>query len=94
MRLIPHSFNKYEMTEEEEDRCHLLSPDNVLAIQNMIADISEKKLTLLFTPNDVLGFTQQEAELAGQLVILKWLLERSESAQNSIRFRFSQSQKE
>ena len=89
MRILPTSMTRYEMTEAEEDRCHLLNSDNIAAIQNMIADISEKKLALPFTPNDLMSYTQQEAELAGQLVILRYLLERSETAGNAIRQRFT-----
>jgi hypothetical protein len=47
----------------------------------MIADIAEEKLALKFTPNDVLTFTQQEAELAGQIGILKHLLDLSLESQ-------------
>lgn len=46
-------------------------------IQNKRAEIATQKINLAFTPNDVLGYTQQEAYLKGQLDLLQYLLDAS-----------------
>jgi hypothetical protein len=81
MKPVQTSFTKTELTVEEQKAGSILSSLHHAVIQNMIADIAEEKLALKFTPNDVLTFTQQEAELAGQIGILKHLLDLSLESQ-------------
>ena len=76
------SFTRIELTEEETLSGFSFTPLNQAVIQNLIADIAEEKLTLKFTPNDVLSYTQQEASLAGQLDILKYLIDCTQSERN------------
>jgi hypothetical protein len=83
MKVIPTSFTRVEMTPEEQATGAVLTSLNHAVIQNMIADIAEEKLALKFTPNDIHTYTQQEAHLAGQLDILKYLLDCSLSMQKS-----------
>ena len=80
MKSVTTSFTKLDLNPTEYKAGSTLTYLNIAVIQNLIADIAEEKLALKFTPNDVLTFTQQEAELTGQLGILKHLLSLHESA--------------
>ncbi len=80
MKPIQTSFTKIELNSTEYKAGCSLTHLNIAVIQNLIADIAEEKLALKFTPNDVLTFTQQEAELSGQIGILKHLVDLHETA--------------
>ncbi len=82
MKPIQTSFTKVDLNSTEYKAGCALTHLNLAVIQNLIADIAEEKLALKFTPNDVLSFAQQEAELAGQLSILKHLVDLHETAVN------------
>jgi hypothetical protein len=76
-----NTFSSYNLTEDEEKSGSQLSSLNVAMIQNLRSSIAEEKLNLVFTPNDVLSYTQQEAYLKGQLDILSFLLNQNEDSQ-------------
>jgi len=76
-----NTFSSYNLTQEEEKSGSQLSSLNVAMVQNLRSSIAEEKLNLVFTPNDVLSFTQQEAYLKGQLDILSFLLNQNEDSQ-------------
>jgi hypothetical protein len=78
---IPNTFSSYNLTEQELKLGAQLSSLNVAVIQNLRSTIAEEKLNLVFTPNDVLSYTQQEAYLKGQLDILQHLLTSNEDSQ-------------
>lgn len=69
------SFVKYTLTESERKAGSHFAPEQKAVIQNMIADIAEEKISLTYDPDHPLQFTQREAELTGQIGILKYLLE-------------------
>ena len=69
------SFIKYVLTEDEKKVGCCFSPEQKAVIQNMISEIAEEKVALTYDPDSPLKFTQREAELAGQIGILKYLLE-------------------
>ena len=73
--IIPSSFTKYHLTPEEELRGQTLTTENIQVIQNHICDLAEERLNTRFDPLNPLAFAQREAELTGQIVILKMLLE-------------------
>lgn len=76
MRLTPtSSFLSYELTEDEMREGSTFSISQRAVIQNQIAAIAEEKIALTFDPSNPLVFTQREAELTGQIGILKYLLE-------------------
>jgi hypothetical protein len=81
MKILPNSFTRYSLTSEELQRGQILTPENSYVIQNLISDIAEEKLSLKYDPQNPIDFAQREAELQGQLGILKMLLELSYSAQ-------------
>ncbi len=76
-----NTFTTYTLTEDESRQGAVLSSLNISVMQNLRCSIAEEKLSLQFTPNDVLAFTQQEAYLKGQLDMLSHLLDLNEDAQ-------------
>ena len=72
---IPSTFTRYSLTQEEESAGQQLTTANLYMIQNLICDAAEEKLALKFDPLNPLVFAQREAELQGQIGILKLLVE-------------------
>lgn len=83
MKLVPHAFNRYEMTEEESKGGHLLTLSNQAVIQNLIAEKSEAKLSLQLDPANINLYIQEEAYLKGQIEILQFLLNMADYAANT-----------
>lgn len=73
------SFVKYTLTGDEKKAGSCFSSEQKAVIQNLIADLAEEKVSLTYDPQNPLQFTQREAELAGQIGILKYLLELHKS---------------
>lgn len=69
------SFISYRLTPSEYAEGSRFTTAQSAVIQNLISDIAEEKLTLKFDPLNPSVFIQREAELAGQLAILKYLLD-------------------
>ena len=78
MQIIPHSFNRYELNEDEQRAGQALSLSNQAVIQNLIATISEEKLHLVLDATNITAYAQQEAYLRGQLDILRHILDLSQ----------------
>lgn len=72
---LKSSFLSYELTPSEIKEGSKFHLQQRAVIQNMIADIAEEKVTLKFDPTNPQQFIQREAELAGQIGILKYLLD-------------------
>lgn len=79
MELVPHSFNKFELSAEEYKAGCVLTLSNQAVIQNLISDVAEEKLRLVLDPQNLTEYAQQEAYLRGQLDILNHLLSLSKS---------------
>ena len=77
MRIIPHTFNRYELSDEELRAGQALTFSNQAVIQNLIATIAEQKLQLVLDPQNITDFAMQEAFLRGQIDILQHLLDLS-----------------
>lgn len=71
---VNSSFTRYEFSDEELFQAFAFSPLTRMAIQNEIAIAAEEKIALKFDPSNPLAFAQQEAELAGKIGILQFLL--------------------
>lgn len=69
------SFVRYEMTESEIKAGSVFTLDQRAVMQNLIADAAEEKIALTFDTNNPQQFIQREAELTGQIGILKYLLD-------------------
>ena len=85
MKQLSSSFTCYEFTQEEAARGPILDSIQKAVIQNKIANAAERKLALPFTPNDILGYTQQEAALAGEIAALRGMLYDSEEAERNLK---------
>jgi hypothetical protein len=77
---LPSTFTRYQLTLEETKNGQSLTTDNLYFIQNLICDAAEEKLSLKFDPSSPLQFAQREAELQGQIGILKMLVELASSS--------------
>lgn len=84
-RPIPTTFTSYQLSEEEQLKGQVLTTENYYVIQNLICQAAEDKLSLKFDPLQPAIFLQREAELQGQIGILRMLLEMSLSAQSTLR---------
>lgn len=80
IRKLVNTFFSYQLTEDQKRVGAQLTPENNYVIQNHISDLAEEKLNLVFTPNDPMAFALRNAELQGQIDILKMLVEVSASA--------------
>lgn len=72
---LTSTFIKYNLSETERKAGSVFSTEQRAVIQNIIADTAEEKIALTYDPNQPLQFAQREAELTGQIGILKYLLE-------------------
>ncbi len=79
MEIIPHSFNRFSLTDDEARAGRALTLSNQAVIQNLIATIAEEKLHLVLDTQNVMAYSQNEAYLRGQLDILNHLLDLSRS---------------
>jgi len=84
--LKDNEFSSYELTDEEVMLGSILTLPQRQVIQNEIALIASSKLSLVFNPNDVVSFSQQESFYLGQLTILKYRLECSDRAEEDLLF--------
>jgi|JI10StandDraft_1071094.scaffolds.fasta_scaffold3499394_1 hypothetical protein len=78
MQIIPHSFNRYELSEEETKAGSSFSLSQQAVIQNLLSTVSEEKLHLVLDPQNITAYAQQEAYLRGQLDMLRHLLDLSQ----------------
>lgn len=69
------SFVRYDLTEPEIKAGSVFTLDQRAVMQNLIADAAEEKIALTFDTNNPQQFIQREAELTGQIGILKYLLD-------------------
>ena len=81
---IPSTFTRYHLTSEELISGQTLTTPNLQLLQNYICDAAEEKLALKFDPTNPLVFAQREAELHGQIGILKMLIELASQSQQQI----------
>ena len=68
------SFLSYHLTPAQEAAGSTFTLDQKAVIQNLIASAAEEKIALTFDPTNRSIFIQREAELTGQIGILKYLL--------------------
>ena len=73
-------FTTFSLTPDELTKGQQLTSLNVAFIQNLRSQLAEEKLNLVFTPNDINTYLQQEAHLKGQLDVLSYILSCNEEA--------------
>lgn len=76
--LLPSTFSRYSLTSDEQTQAQILTTLNLQMIQNFICDAADERLSLKFDPLNPMAFAQREAELQGQIGILKMLCELSQ----------------
>lgn len=79
---VVNSFTSYQLTDEQTRAGENLTPESEFVIQNHISELAEEKLNLVFTPDSPMSFALRNAELQGQIDILKMLIERSQASRN------------
>lgn len=78
-RLIPNTFTTFELTPQEELQGSILTIGQKQVIHNKLADVANEKLALILDSNNLDRYIQQEASLKGQMDILQYLLDSSET---------------
>jgi len=78
-----NNFSEWNLTDEEIPFAYSFNDLNLKALQNEIAIASQEKISLKFDPLNPIAFAQQEAELAGKIGILQYLIDRSHAAQST-----------
>lgn len=77
-------FSEWNLTEEEIPFAYQFNDLNLKALQNEIAIAAQEKIALKFDPLNPILFAQQEAELAGKIAILQYLIDRSTQSTKEI----------
>lgn len=83
--LLPSSFCKYSLTEQEATNAAILNTYQKYHIQNLLSEAAEVKLNLKYDPEHHMVFLQQEAEIQGQIGILQLLLALSDEAEDTLK---------
>jgi len=82
--IIPNTFTTYLLSKEELLHGTILTTVQKQCVQNQIAYLAEQKLSLKYLPETPNVFLQQEAELQGQIIALKYLISLSENAEAEV----------
>lgn len=75
------SFLRYDLTEEELLVGSILTTLHKQCIQNQIAEAAEQRISIRLDPQNPLASVQEDAELQGRIIALKYLITLSESAE-------------
>jgi hypothetical protein len=81
---LNNTFTTFKLTEEEQASGQTLTTNNLMVLQNLMASAAEEKLALKFDPTNPMEFAQREAELMGQIGILRLLVELAASSSPTI----------
>lgn len=73
------TFTAFALTEEDTLEGSIYTSLQTKVLQNMLAAVAESKLALEYDVTNPSSFIQQEAFLAGQLAILRQLIDTSAS---------------
>ena len=78
--LINNVLTTYELSDDEMKQGSILTTANLMVMQNLLAAYTMDKLSLVLDVNDVASYAQKEAALAGQIHLLKYILDMHEDA--------------
>ena len=84
MKIIPNTFKRYEISAAEQRSGSIFNDSQLAVLHNLRTDYAEQKLNLVFTPEKVLDFAQQEAILAGCIQLLGYLIDTSAESQKAV----------
>jgi len=87
---LPTTLTRFHLNNEELASGQTLTTNNLYMIQNLIADAAEEKLALKYDALNPIEFAQREAELQGQIGILKYIVEMASQQNPSINISTSQ----
>lgn len=73
-------FQAWVLSDEEKLQGYVLTTLQKQVLQNERCALANRKINLQFDPEYPLKFQQEEAELKGQIGIITYLLEMSDSA--------------
>lgn len=73
-------FDKYELTPQELSAAQILSGLQEAYLRTMRAGFMETRARLVFTPDRIHTYAQQEAELMGQILLIDQLIADSDNA--------------
>lgn len=79
MKQITTSFTRYELDLVEESQGTILNGFQVARMQNLMADYAESQLNLRCDPLNPSDFIKEHAFFTGQVALLKYLIEASDS---------------
>jgi len=78
------SFISYNLSEDEILFGSVLALGQKQCIQNQISVLAEQRISLRYTPDSPMTFVQQDAELQGQIIALRYLITLSDSAETQL----------
>lgn len=81
MKKTPSPFERYTLTDEEARQGSLLTALNKAVIHNLRTDYALERLKVRYDPEAPEKFLQEEAELAGMLTVLDYILAIAEVAE-------------
>ena len=85
-KIIPSRFCAVEFeTDLEAKQASILTGPQKMWLQYNLANLTNEKIAMEFTPNDLTTFLQREAELKGQIGIIQYLLDCSQTAEDGQR---------
>ena len=79
MKMLSNKYTSYQLTDDEEIRGSILMYEQKMVIQNKLSEAALAKSVLKLDPEHPLPYAQQEAFLAGQIEILEYQLDNSDS---------------
>lgn len=82
--LQSNSFTSYELTEQEALQGSSYTGLQLQVLQNILANIAEEKIRLIYDPKNPEQFVQQEASLKGALDIITHLIDTSNVAEQEL----------
>lgn len=73
---LNNEFQSWNLSQDELASGYRFSDEQLAVLHNEIATIAHNKINLKFDPSDPIKFAQIEADLAGQINILRYLIIR------------------
>ena len=83
-KLIPNSFTSYYLTPQEQLQGSIFNTIQLQVLHNHLADYAEQKMALKYDPEHPLLFLQDEADLAGKIEIINYLIEASQASLDAL----------
>lgn len=77
---IINAFSQFQLTEAEDIAGRTLSINQLMFIQNLLAEQALKKVSMVYDPNNHQVFLQQEAENHGWMSCLNYIIECHQAA--------------